>query len=196
MRRLRLPRFEVGSLGSGPKIPICGYQFLETECPIQSTRIGQDPDVSTTKPHELLSPFDASLSRNSCKGRFTQKRQIPRVYATSKLSFEFPGSFVKFMTRKLSLALTARSLHCSRQTGIRIEESNCRLQESNQMWSKPCQRERTRQNRVSRAREMGAPARAALSPGLIPTKHHVKVLPSKSESRSVGLRVLIGFMWL
>ena len=55
-----------------PKIPICGYEFLETECPIQSTWIGQDPNFSTTKPHELLSPVDASLSKNSCKGRFTR----------------------------------------------------------------------------------------------------------------------------
>ena len=70
-KSLRLSRFAVNSFGGGPKIPICGYEFLETECPIQSTRIGQDPDFSTTKPHELLSPVDASLSKNSCKRRFT-----------------------------------------------------------------------------------------------------------------------------
>ncbi len=110
---MRLSRFEVGSLGGGPKIPICGYEFLETECPIKSTWIGQDPDFSTTKPHELLSPVDASLSKNSCKGRFTQKRQIPRAI-TPKLSFEFPGGFAEFMTRKLAGAYS-RSLHCSRQ---------------------------------------------------------------------------------
>jgi hypothetical protein len=171
MRRLRLPRFEVGSLGSGPKIPICGYQFLETECPIQSTRIGQVPDFSTTEPHELLSPFDASLSKNSCKGRFTQKRQTPRAI-TSKLSFEFPGSFVKFMTRKLAGSYS-RSLHCSRQT-VSVLKNRAVVFRSNQMWSKPRQ-EKNRPESVSWAREM-VPRPGSAQPRINPTKHHIKVL--------------------
>jgi hypothetical protein len=152
-KSLGLSRFEIRSLGGGPKIPICGYEFLETECPIQSTWIGQDPDFSTAKPHELLSPVDASLSKNNCKGRFTEKRQIPRAI-TPKLSFEFPGGFVKFITRQLA-GSNRRSLHCSRQTAS-VLKNRAVVFGSNQVWGKSCPEKHAPES-VIRVREMVPP---------------------------------------
>jgi hypothetical protein len=103
----------VSSVCGGPKVPIGGYEFLETECPVESAWIGQDPDFSATEPHELSSPVDSSLSKNSCKGRLTQKRQVTRAI-TPKLSLKFPGGFVEIMTRELARAYS-RSLHRSRE---------------------------------------------------------------------------------
>lgn len=165
----RLSRFDVGSLRGDPKIPICGYEFLEAECPIQSAWIGQDPDFSTTEPHELLPPVDASLSKNSCKRRFTQKRQIPRAI-TPKLSFEFPGSFVKFMTSKLAGA-HGRSLHCSRQTAS-VLKNRAVVFRPNQMWGKSCKIKDAPKS-VIRAREM-VPHPGCAQRRINPTKHHIK----------------------
>ena len=168
---MRLSRFEVSSLGGGLKIPICGYESLETECPIQSTWIGQDPDFSTTEPYELLSPVDASLSKNSCKGRFTQKRQVARAKA-SKLSCEFPGGFVKFMTHKLAGSYS-RPLHCSRQT-VSVFKNRSVVFRLNQVWGKSGQVKDTPKS-VIRAREM-VPRPGCAQRRINPTKHHIKVL--------------------
>ena len=175
---LHLSRFELRSLGGGPKVPICGYEFLEAECAIQSTWIWQDPDFSTTKPHELLSPFDASFSKNSCKGRFTQKRQTPRPIA-SKFSFEFPGSFVKFMTRKL-VGSYSRSLHYSRQA-VSVLKNRAVVFRPNQVWGKSCQVKDTPKS-VIRAREMVSCPRCAQR-RINPTKHHIKV-PAEQVGKS------------